>query len=115
MLKEAKEHNEHWLIIAYCPCIEQGIIGGMSNQLEVQKILERVGYNLLMRYNPEEKKLTVDSKEPDFNDYDVVFNHELRYKNLEVKNEEEYQRLYEENMNYAKERYNYFKDLETKE
>ena len=115
VLKEAKEHNGPSLIIAYCPCIEQGIIGGMSNQLEEQKILERVGYNLLMRYNPEEKKLTVDSKEPEFNDYDVVFNHELRYKNLEVKNEEEYQRLYEENMNYAKERYNYFKDLETKE
>ena len=112
VLKEAKEHNGPSLIIAYCPCIEQGIIGGMSNQLEEQKILERVGYNLLMRYNPEEKKLTVDSKEPEFNDYDVVFNHELRYKNLEVKNEEEYQRLYEENMNYAKERYNYFKDLE---
>ena len=115
VLKEAKEHNGPSLIIAYCPCIEQGIIGGMSNQLEEQKILERVGYNLLMRYNPEEKKLTVDSKEPEFNDYDVVFNHELRYKNLEVKNGEEYQRLYEENMNYAKERYNYFKDLETKE
>ena len=115
VLKEAKEHNGPSLIIAYCPCIEQGIIGGMSNQLEEQKILERVGYNLLMRYNPEEKKLTVDSKEPEFNDYDVVFNHELRYKNLEVKNEEEYQRLYEENMNNAKERYNYFKKLESEE
>ena len=113
--KEAKEHNGPSLIIAYCPCIEQGIIGGMSNQLEEQKILESVGYNLLMRYNPEEKNLTVDSKEPDFSNYDVVFRKELRYKNLEVKNENEFERLYEENLNYAKERYNYFKDLENKE
>ena len=114
-LKEAKEHNGPSLIIAYSPCIEQGIIGGMSNQLEEQKILVNVGYNLLMRYNPDEDKLTVDSNEPEFSDYDTVFSHELRYKNLEVKNEEEYQRLYEENMNYAKERYNYYKDLESRE
>ena len=37
---------------------------------------------------------------------------ELRYKNLEVKNKEEYERLYEENMNNSIARYNYFKDLE---
>ena len=63
----------------------------------------------------EENKLTVDSKEPEFSNYDVVFEHELRYKNLEVKNESEYQRLYEENINHAKERYNYFKNLEKKD
>ena len=114
-IKEAKEHNGPSLIIAYCPCIEQGIIGGMGGQLEEQKRLVEVGYNLLMRYNPETEKLTVDSKEPDFNNYDVVFEHELRYKNLEVKNEDDYQKLYEENINFSKERYNYFKNLETKQ
>ena len=67
-----------------------------------------------MRYNPEENKLTVDSKEPDFTNYDIVFNHELRYRNLETKNQDEYQRLYEENMNNSKLRYNYYKDLENK-
>ena len=113
--KEAKEHNGPSLIIAYSPCIEQGIIGGMNGQLEEQKMLVNVGYNLLMRYNPEEDKLTIDSKEPDFENYDAVFRKELRYKNLEVRNEEEYQRLYEENLNSAKERYNYYKDLENKD
>ena len=114
-MKEAEEHDGPSLIIAYSPCISHSIVGGMTGQIEEQKILAEVGYNLLMRYNPEEDKLTVDSKEPDFSNYDTVFSREMRYKNLEVKNEEEYQRLYEENMNYAKERYNYFKDLETKE
>jgi len=112
--KEANEHEGPSLIIAYSPCIAQGIIGGLNNQLEEQKLLCEVGYNLLMRYNPDENKLTVDSKEPDFTNFETVFDHELRYKNLETKNEEEYQRLYEDNINYSKERYNYYKDLENK-
>ena len=113
--KEAYEHNGPSLIIAYSPCIAQGIMGGLSNQLEEQKILVDVGYNLLMRYNPEQDKLTVDSKEPDFTNYSAVFERELRYRNLENINEEEYQELYEANMNASKERYNYFKNLENKE
>ena len=68
-----------------------------------------------MRYNPQEDKLTVDSKEPDFTNYDSVFERELRYRNLETINEEEYEELYEANMNASKARYNYFKDLENKE
>ena len=112
VFKEAKEHNGPSLIIAYSPCIEQGIIGGMANQIDEQKTLVDVGYNLLMRYNPEEDKLIVDSKEPEFENYDAVFRNELRYKNLEVKNEEEYEALYNENMNYSIERYNYYKDIE---
>jgi hypothetical protein len=67
-----------------------------------------------MRYNPEEAKLIVDSKEPDFTNYDSVFERELRYRNLETINEEEYQELYEANMNSSKARYNYFKDIESK-
>ena len=112
--KEAKEHNGPSLIIAYAPCIEQGIVGGMSNQIDEQKFLADIGYNLLMRYNPEEDKLTIDSKEPEFNIFDSLFSKEMRYKNLETKNEEEYQKLYEENMEYAKNRYAYFKNLENK-
>ena len=112
VFKEAYEHDGPSLIIAYSPCIEQGIFGGLTNSLDEQKMLVDVGYNLLMRYNPEEDKLTVDSKEPDFENYDSVFRRELRYKNLEFKNEEDYQKLYEKNLNDAKDRYNYFKDLE---
>ena len=114
-LKEAYNHNGPSLIIAYSPCIEQGIFGGLTNSIDEQKMLVDVGYNLLMRYNPEEDKLTIDSKEPDFDSYDSVFRRELRYKNLEFKNEEEYQQLYEKNLHDAMNRYEYFKNLETKE
>ncbi len=114
-LKEAYNHDGPSLIIAYSPCIEQGIFGGLTNSIDEQKMLVDVGYNLLMRYNPEEDKLTIDSKEPDFDSYDSVFRRELRYKNLEFKNEEEYQQLYEKNLHDAMNRYEYFKNLETKE
>ena len=112
VMKEAYEHDGPSLIIAYSPCIEQGIYGGLTNSLDEQKLLVDIGYNLLMRYNPDTDTLTLDSKEPDFTNYDAVFRKELRYKNLEVKNKDEYERLYEENMNNSIARYNYFKDLE---
>ena len=97
------------IIIAYSPCIEQGIVGGLSNSLEEQKRLVEAGYNILMRYNPDEDKLTIDSKEPDFSLYEDVFSKEMRYRNLEFKNKEEYEELYNDNMNYSKERFVYFK------
>ncbi len=109
--KEAKEHNGPSLIIAYSPCIEQGIVGGMKGQIDEQKFLCEAGYNLLMRYDPDEG-LTIDSKEPEFDIFDSLFSKEMRYKNLETKNKEEAQRLYDENMEYAKNRYKYFKSLE---
>ena len=74
-------------------------------------VKEHIGIELKKETNT----LTVDSKEPDFTNYDAVFRSELRYKNLEVKNEDEYHELYELNKNYALERYNYFKDLENKQ
>ena len=111
--KEAYEHDGPSLIIAYSPCIEQGIQGGLVNSLDEQKMLVDVGYNILMRWNPEEEKLTIDSKEPDFDSYDSVFERELRYKNLEFKNNDEYQKLYEKNLDDARKRYYYFKDLES--
>ena len=113
-LKEAYNHNGPSLIIAYSPCIEQGIYGGLTNSIEEQKLLVNVGYNLLMRYNPEEDKIYIDSKEPDFDNYDTVFRKELRYKNLEYKNEDEYQELYRKNLEDARSRYEYFKNLESR-
>ena len=113
VFKEAYNHEGPSLIIAYSPCIEQGIYGGLSNSLEEQKMLVNVGYNLLMRYNPEEDKLTIDSKEPDFDNYESVFEHELRYKNLEFKNENEYEELYRRNLNDAMNRYEYFRKIES--
>ena len=109
--KEAMEHNGPSVIIAYSPCIAHGIIGGLENSIEEQKLLVESGYNILMRCNPEENKLTIDSKEPNYSLYETVFAKEMRYKNLERLNEKEYSRLYNEQMKNAKERYDYYKSL----
>ncbi len=114
VFKEACEHKGPSLIIAYSPCIEHALVGGLRNRLEEEKLLVNSGYNLLMRYNPEEDKLYIDSKEPDFSLYEEVFKKELRYRNLEKLNPEEYTKLYNKNIDDAKRRYNYFKDLEQK-
>ncbi len=109
--KEAMEHNGPSLIIAYSPCIAHGIKGGLSNSIDEQTLLVESGYNILMRYNPNENKLTIDSKEPNFQLYESVFEKEMRYKNLEDLNEKDYERLYKENITNAQNRYEYYEKL----
>ena len=112
--KEAENHNGPSLIIAYAPCIAHGIKGGMKNAIEEEKLLVESGYTLLMRYLPEEEKLYLDSREPDFSRYEEVFNRELRYSNLKNTNIDSYEELYNMNEDDAKIRYNYYKELSEK-
>ena len=46
VFKEANEHNGPAIIIAYSPCIEQGIYGGLNNSLEEQKLLVDANTNI---------------------------------------------------------------------
>ena len=108
-LKEAYEHNGPSIVIAYSPCIEQGIKKGMSCAATEQKLAVECGYNILMRYNGEE--LFIDSKEPDFEKYHEFLNGEVRYNSLVLKNPELAKELLEVNKDYAKKRYNYYKNL----
>ena len=43
---EAEKHNGPSIIIAYSPCNEHGIKGGLSNSLEEQKLSVECGYNI---------------------------------------------------------------------
>ncbi len=109
--KEASEHNGPSLIIAYAPCIEHGIKGGLSCTTKEQKLAVNVGYTLLMRYNPDEKTLTMDSKEPDFNRYHEFLDNEIRYNSLKIKNKDLALILLEQNKQNAIERYNYYQTI----
>ena len=109
--KEAEEHNGPSIIIAYCPCIEQGIKGGMCNATAEQKLVVECGYTTLMRYNPVDEKLTIDSKEPDFDKFDTLLNNEVRYNSLVKKNPELAKEVLELNKQDAIKRYNYYKKL----
>ena len=109
--KEAEEHQGPSIIIAYCPCIEQGIKTGMGcSSLEQKKAVE-CGYTLLMRYNPLDNKLSLDSKEPDFNKYDEFLNNEVRYNALKIKNPDYAQKILDEQIEYAKKRYEKYKNM----
>ena len=60
---EAENYNGPSVIIAYSPCINHGIKGGMKNSLLSAKQAVESGYWKLFRFNPEnETPLHVDSK-----------------------------------------------------
>ena len=107
--KEAEEHNGPSIIIAYAPCIEHGINGGLTNSIEEEKKSVECGYNILMRYK--DNKIIIDSKEPDFDKYESYLNNEVRYNSLKKKNIKEAKELLELQKNNAIKRYEYFKNI----
>lgn len=107
--KEAVEYNGPSIIIAYAPCISHGILKGMD-ATEEQKLAVESGYFPLFRNNPE-KGFYLDS-EADFSKYYEFISGEDRYRTLKKLNPDEYKELLEENLENAKERYNYFVELD---
>lgn len=112
--KEAEEHRGPSIIIAYAPCIEQGIKKGMSCANAEQKLAVECGYTMLMRYDG--KTLSIDSKEPNYDKYSEFLQGEVRYNALSIKNPELAEELLEINKQNAIERYEYYKNvLETQQ
>lgn len=96
-LKEAESYKGPSLIIAYAPCINQGIRKGMGASMEESKLAVDSGYWPLYRFNPtlaEEGKnpLILDSKEPD-GTLQEFMSGENRYAQLEKLVPEESKRL----------------------
>ena len=112
VLKEANEHKGPSLIIAYSPCIEHGIKKGMEHSLEDAKLATECGYFLTLRYKPDEEKLYLDSKNPDFSKYEEFLMNENRYVNLKRINEDNANALLEQQKNWAIKRYEYYKRLD---
>lgn len=111
--KEAEAHEGPAIIIAYAPCVEHGIKGGMSCTTEEQKLAVEVGYQLLMRYNPLEEKLYLDSKEPNFDNYEKFLDNETRYHALKIKDQNLANILLNENKQNAIKRYKEYKEKST--
>ncbi len=115
---EAEAYHGPSIIIAYAPCINHGIKGGMDNsQLEMKKAVE-CGYWQLFRYNPDQIQsengpLTIDSKEPT-GDYQAFLMNETRYASLAKLNPEAAKTLFAKNEeDAAKKRAYYRKKAET--
>ena len=112
-LKEAEEHDGPAIVIAYAPCVEHGIKGGMSCTTKEQALAVEVGYQLLMRYKPKEDKLYLDFKEPDFSKYESFLDNETRYNSLKLKDKALAEELLEMNKESAIKRYNYYYEKST--
>ena len=110
VLKEAEAYKGPSIIIAYAPCINHGIKGGMSKTQTHEADAVACGYWHLYRYNPELTKLgknpfSLDSKKPNFDKFQDFLNSEVRYSSLRVSAPEVADLLYSKAQEEAEERY----------
>ncbi len=110
VLQEAESYDGPSLVIAYAPCIAQGIIKGMKSSLQEEKNATSSGYFPIFHYNPEIDEFKLDSK-ANFDKYFEFISGEDRYRSLRsiTKN---YKRLLEENKKNAMNRFQYYQSLE---
>ena len=112
-MNEAANYEGTSIIIAYAPCIAHGIIKGMSNSIDEEKLATESGYFPIFRYNPVNRKFYMDSK-ADFSKYYEFISGEDRYRTLKQINPDKYNELLEENKVNAINRFEYFSDIEKK-
>ena len=113
-IAEAEAYPGPSLVLAYAPCINHGIKKGMDKAQTEEKLAVESGYWNNFRFNPTaEKKFSLDSKEPKLDTYQDFLKGEVRYASLAMKNPERAARLFAQNEEDAKERYNYLKKLVT--
>lgn len=109
VLKEAESYDGPSIVIAYAPCIAQGIIKGMKNSIQEEKEATLSGYFPLFHYNPVLGEFKLDSQ-ADFSKYEEFISGEDRYRSLSKlsKNSKE---MLDENKKNAMMRYNYYQSL----
>ena len=113
-IKEAEAYDGPSLIIAYAPCINHGIKGGMGLSQMTEKEAVESGYWHLWRYNPTLSHLgknpfTLDSKEPDWSKFQEFLHKEVRYTSLLKMFPAEAQELFAASESDAKWRYDTYK------
>ena len=113
--REAEAYKGPSLIIAYAPCINQGLRKGMGKSMEEAKMAVQTGYWPLYRYNPElakEKKnpFQLDSKAPSANLHEFLEG-ETRYASLDKIDPEVSKKLKSELAEAYAERYALLKQL----
>jgi len=114
-IREAEAYKGPSLIIAYSPCINHGLKGGMQNSHIEQDKAVKAGYWQLYRFNPDLGKegknpFSLDSKEPTgvFKDYLLS---EVRYSSLKQLFPADAEKLYEKTEEDARERLTNYKKM----
>ena len=111
VLKEAEAYQGPSLVIAYAPCINHGIKGGMTRTQQIGKDAVACGYWHLYHYNPDleaqgKNPFVLDSKEPDWSKFQDFLMREVRYTSLMKAFPTEAKELFEAAEENAKWRYN---------
>ena len=120
VLREAEAYDGPSLIIAYAPCINHGIKGGMTRTPSIGKEAIECGYWHLWHYNPElaekgENPFKLDSKEPDWSKFQKFLADEVRYSSLKKMFPAEAEELFAAAEENAKWRYNGYVRLSKQE
>lgn len=115
-IREAEAYPGPSLIIAYAPCINHGIRAGMGKSQSEEEAAVKSGYWHLWRYNPAleaegKNPFTLDSKEPEWSEFQNFLKGEVRYTSLLKQYPEEAAELFQAAEENAKWRYNNYKRL----
>ena len=113
-IKEAEAYPGPSIIIAYAPCINHGLKLGMGKTQEQTDLAVKSGYWHLYRYNPLLEKegktpFILDSKEPNWSEFQNFLNSEVRFSSLKKSFPEEAEELFKAAEEAAKWRYNSYK------
>ena len=115
-IKEAEAYHGPSLVICYAPCINHGIKIGMGHSQKEEKLAVDCGYWHLWRFNPAEEEagqngFHLDSKEPNWADFQNFIMGEVRYNSLLKTFPEEAKELFAKTEQFAKLRYEGYKKL----
>ncbi len=114
-ITEAEAYPGPSLILAYAPCINQGIKSGMQMAQEEEKLAVQSGYYHLFRYQPaigaiKKPVFNLDSKEPTGDFYEFL-NGEVRFHALTRSNPVRAKELFEQAKMDAEKKYEKLKGL----
>ena len=115
-IREAEAYDGPSVIIAYAPCINHGLKAGMGKSQQEEQKAVACGYWHLWRYNPELEKegknpFTLDSKEPDWDQFIDFLKGEVRYASVMKQYPEEAEELFQAAKDNAMWRYNNYRRL----
>ncbi len=115
-IKEAEAYHGPSLVICYAPCINHGIKVGMGRTQHEEALAVECGYWHLWRFNPAEEEagkngFHLDSKEPNWADFQKFIMGEVRYNSLVKTFPEEAKELFAKTEQFAKLRYEGYKKL----
>lgn len=112
-LKEAESYPGPSLVIAYSPCIEHGIKGGLTQSASQAKLATECGYWPTFRYDPRlvaqgKNPFQIDSKPPVWDKYQDYLLSEARYAQLSQINPDHAAELLAQNLADAKARWSMY-------